>query len=457
MLARVEKYNPALNAIIATDIPNAKKRARAADRAIARGDKVGPLHGVPMTVKEAFDVKGLPTTWGVSDLRNHVAEENALAVDRLLAAGANVFGKTNVPVWLADSQSVNPIYGVSNNPWNTQRTPGGSSGGGSAAIAAGLAGLEIGSDIASSIRNPAIYCGIYGHKPTYGICPPSGHTVRGRISPDDINVIGPLARSAADLETALGVIAGPDEIDSVGYDLALPAPRKKALKDFKVAVMLSDPTSEVDHEMQDSLQALADFLAKKKVEVSDKARPALDMDRAHWLFNMMLRAATSHRQTDEEFARNTKTADGLAIDDHGFGARAMRGQTIRHRDWLVLNEERTRMRWAWHEFFKEYDLFLCPLVPTAAYRHETNMPGQRTVEINGKTMPFGQTLFWAGLIGLPYLPATAIPTGFSKEKLPLGIQMARTAIRRPHLHPHGEASGEGILRVRSAAGICVIS
>ena len=97
---------------------------------------------------------------------------------------------------------------------------------------------------------------------------------------------------------------------------------------------------------------------------------------------------------------------------------------MRHRDWLVLNEERTRMRWAWHEFFKEYDLFVCPLVPTAAYRHETNMPGQRTVEINGKTMPFGQTLFWAGLIGLPYLPATAIPTGFSKEKLPLGIQMA---------------------------------
>jgi amidase len=424
MLARVEKYNPALNAIVATNIPSAKKRARAADRTLARGDKVGPLHGVPMTVKEAFDVKGLPTTWGVSDLRGHVAAENALAVERLLAAGANIFGKTNVPVWLADSQSVNPIYGVSNNPWDTQRTPGGSSGGGSAAIAAGLAGLELGSDIASSIRNPAIYCGIYGHKPTYGICPPRGHTVRGRVSPDDINVIGPLARSAADLETALGVIAGPDEIDSVGYDLALPAPRKKALKDFKVAVMLSDPTSEIDREMQDSLQTLADFLARKKAKVSDKARPAFDMDRAHWLFNMMLRAATSHRQTDEEFVRNTKTADGLAANDDGFGARAIRGQTIRHRDWLVLNEERTKMRWAWHEFFKEYDLFLCPLVPTAAFRHETNMPGQRSVVINGETMPFGQTLFWAGLIGLPYLPATAIPTGFSKEKLPLGIQMA---------------------------------
>jgi len=423
-LARVEKYNPVLNAVIATDISTAKKRARAADRAVARGDKLGPLHGVPMTVKEAFDVKGLPTTWGVTDLRNHVAEENALAVDRLLAAGANIFGKTNVPVWLADSQSVNPIYGVSNNPWDTKRTPGGSSGGGSAAVAAGLAALELGSDIASSIRNPAIYCGIYGHKPTYGICPPRGHTVRGRVSPDDINVIGPMARSAADLETALGIIAGPDEIDSVGYDLVLPAPRKKSFKDFKVAVLLSDPTSEIDREVQDSLQALADFLAKQKVKVSDKARPAFDMDRAHWLFNNMLRAATSHRQTDDEFGRNTKAADALATDDHGFGARAMRGQTMRHRDWLVLNEERTKLRWAWHEFFKDYDLFLCPLVPKAAHHHETNTPAQRSVIINEKTMPFAQTLFWAGLIGLPYLPATAIPTGFSKTNLPLGIQMA---------------------------------
>jgi amidase len=138
----------------------------------------------------------------------------------------------------------------------------------------------------------------------------------------------------------------------------------------------------------------------------------------------MLRAATSHRQTDEEFARNTKAAEALSPDDDGFGARGMRGQTIRHRDWLMLNEERTRMRWAWHEFFKDYDLFLCPLVPTAAHKHNTTPVGQRTVEINGKAMPFGQTLFWSGLIGLPYLPATAIPTGLSKNNLPLGIQMA---------------------------------
>jgi amidase len=423
-LARVAKYNPKLNAIIATDIPAAKKRARAADRALAKGEVWGPFHGVPMTVKEAFDVKGLPTTFGVTEFKDTAAKTNALAVDRWEDAGAIIFGKTNVPPWLADSQSANPIYGTTNNPWDVTRTPGGSSGGASAAVAAGLSGIEVGSDIASSIRNPAIYTGIYGHKPTYGICPPRGHAVRDRISPDDINVIGPLARSATDLDAALMVMAGPDEIDSAGYKLALPAPKKKAFKDFRVAVMLSDPTSEIDREMQDSLQGLADFLGKKKAKVSDKARPAIDMERVHWLFNTMLRAATSYRQTDEDFARNIKTAEAIPPGEDSFFARHMRGQTIRHRDWLMLNEERTRLRWAWHEFFKDYDLFLCPLTPTAADKHSTVPVGQRTLEINGRAQPHGQVLFWAGLTGLPYLPATAIPTGFSKNNMPLGIQMA---------------------------------
>jgi amidase len=423
-LQRIEKYNPKLNAIIATDVPNAKKRARAADRALAKGEIWGPFHGLPMTVKEALDVKGLPTTFGLPEFRDTAARTNALAVERWNSAGAVIFGKTNVPPWLADSQSVNPIYGKTSNPWDVTRTPGGSSGGSSAAVCAGLSGIEVGSDIASSIRNPAIYTGIYGHKPTYGICPPRGHAVRDRISPDDINVIGPLARSAEDLDGALMVMAGPDEIDSAGYKLALPPPAKKNFKDFRIAVMLSDPTSEVDREVQDSLQALADFLGKKKAKINDKARPNIDMDRVHWLFNTMLRAATSHRQTDDDFARNVPAAEALDPKDRGFGARAMRGQTIRHRDWLMLNEERTRLRFAWHEFFKNYDLFLCPLVATAAPPHNSLPVGERKVTINGKEMPFGQTLFWAGLIGLPYLPATAIPTGFSKDGLPLGIQMA---------------------------------
>src|SRR2546427_6831540 len=195
-LARVEKYNPTLNAIIATDLDAARKRARAADRALARKKPWGPLHGVPMTIKESYDVVGMPTTWGVPELKDHVPPRNALAVDRLLGAGVVLFGKTNVPIYLADYQSYNAIYGTTNNPWDLSRAPGGSSGGSAAALAAGLTGFEAGSDIGSSIRNPAHYCGVFGHKPTWGIVPPRGQALPGRVSQADISVIGPLRRSA---------------------------------------------------------------------------------------------------------------------------------------------------------------------------------------------------------------------------------------------------------------------
>src|SRR6266566_3032067 len=212
-LSRVDKYNPALNAIIATDVEGARKRARAADRALARKQVWGPLHGVPMTIKESYDVVGMPTTWGVPELKDNLPLRNALAVDRLLDAGVVLFGKTNVPIYLADYQSYNAIYGTTNNPWDLSRAPGGSSGGSAAALAAGLTGFEAGSDIGSSIRNPAHYCGVFGHKPTYGIVPPRGQALPGRVAQGDISVIGPMARSAEDLAIGLSAMAGADEID----------------------------------------------------------------------------------------------------------------------------------------------------------------------------------------------------------------------------------------------------
>jgi hypothetical protein len=199
----VEKHNPELNAIIAMDVEGARKRARAADRALGRKQMWGPLHGVPMTIKESYDVVGMPTTWGVPDLKGNLPPRNALAVDRLLGAGVVLFGKTNVPIYLADYQSYNAIYGTTNNPWDLSRSPGGSSGGSAAALAAGLTGIEAGSDIGSSIRNPAHYCGVYGHKPTWGVVPPRGQALPGRLSQTDISVIGPMARGADDLEIGL--------------------------------------------------------------------------------------------------------------------------------------------------------------------------------------------------------------------------------------------------------------
>ena len=359
-IARVEKYNPVLNAIIATDIPAARRRAKAADKEVALGEKLGPLHGVPMTVKESFDVKGLPTTWGVPERKDSIAVQDALSVQRLRDAGAIVFGKTNIPIWLADCQSFNANYGKTSNPWNLDRTPGGSSGGSAAALAAGLTGLEMGSDIAGSIRNPAAHCGLFGHKPTMGICSTLGHTLYENVAPIDMLVIGPLARSAADLAVGLSAIVGLDEIDSAGLRVSLPPPQRKRLDEYRVSILVDDETIPLTRDIVALQQELADFLKSSKVSVKIGARPDFDADEAHRLYDIMLRATTSARQTDAEFDANTAARDALSPRDDSKWARMLRGMTLSHRDWTALNESRHRIRWKWHEFFQNFDLMLTP-------------------------------------------------------------------------------------------------
>ncbi len=422
-LARVERYNPALNAIIATDLPRARKRAKDADRALKKGEVWGPLHGVPMTFKESHDVAGLPTTWGVPAYRDAIAKKDGLAVKRFLDAGINVFGKTNVPLLLADSQSWNQIYGSTNNPWDLTRTPGGSSGGAAAALAAGLTGLECGSDIASSIRNPAHFCGLFGHKPTWGICPPRGHAMGGALRQTDISVIGPLARSAEDLKLALDVMAGPDEIDSAGLRLKLPAPRHKNFRKMKIAVITDDATAPVDKDYSALIQKLADFLAKEGADIHHNTKPDIDMDDAHRTFDIMLRAATSGRNPDSAYGEALDRAAQLDLDDDSVQARGLRGATIRHRDWLRLDEKRTAMRWKWHEFFGDFDLLLAPVMSTAAFPHDHKPSYERVSTINGKEYPAMMETFWAGYTGLVYLPASVAPIGFTAKGLPVGVQI----------------------------------
>lgn len=422
-LARVEKFNPAINAIVATDIDGARKRARAADRALARGKSLGPFHGLPMTVKESFNVAGLPTTWGFPAFKDQVRDRNAVVVDRWLGAGAVIFGKTNVPVMLADGQSFNPVYGRTGNPWDLSRTPGGSSGGSAAAVAAGLSGIETGSDIASSIRNPAHNCGVFGHKPTFGIIPTRGHALADILTPSDISVVGPLARSAGDLAAALDVLAGPDEIEATGMRYTLPPPRKTALKDFKIGVILTDPVSEVDAEVQAVLQRLVDFLARRRVKIDDKARPDIDFGQVRRVFAQLLAAVFGSREPDEKFRENLERAKALGSDDDSLHAHTLRGITLFHRDWIALNEERARMRYAWHEWFKEYDLLLCPVYPLAPHGHFEEHINKRVYRVNGKPVAHGDLLFWAGLTGVAYLPSTAAPAGFTASGLPVGVQI----------------------------------
>jgi amidase len=423
-LRRIEHHNPALNAIVWLDGDGARKRADAADAALARGEIWGPLHGVPMTIKESYDVVGMPTTWGMPELKSNMPRRNALTVDRLLAAGVVLFGKTNVPLLLADWQSFNAVYGTTNNPWDVSRVPGGSSGGSAAALAAGLTGIEAGSDIGASIRNPAHYCGVFGHKPTYGIVPWWGQALPGTYAPSDIAVVGPMARSAGDLAVALEVMAGPDEIDGAGWRLELPAPRKKRLAEYRVALMLDDRNAEVDRELQDVLQRLGDFLAKAGAQVSDKARPDIDTDEAQRVYIRLLRAATSGRQGQEVFARNLEIAKGLAANDDSYFARMTRANVLHHRDWLATNQTRHKMRHAWANFFREYDLLLCPAASSVAFPHDhKGERHERTIKVNGKDVPTTDQLFWAGYSCVAYLPATVAPAGLAKSGLPVGVQI----------------------------------
>ncbi len=422
-LDRVDRHNQSLNAIIWMDRDGARTRARAADEALARGEDWGPLHGLPMTVKESFNLSGSPTTFGRPEMKDNITQGNAVLVDRLLGAGAVIFGKTNVPINLADWQSYNEIYGTTNTPWDLGLTPGGSSGGSAAALAAGLTGLDAGSDIGASIRNPAHYCGVFGHKPTFGIVDGEGQSLPGTFNESDITVVGPLARSAEDLALALDIVAGPNRYASTAWRLDLPAPRKTALKDFKVAVMLSDPMAEVEQSYQDCLSGVADALAKAGATVSHTARPDIDTARAMELYIIMLRAATSRRSGPAEISRFEQiVADGDA-DTNLYLARMAQGVLLPHREWLHMDNERWAMRRAWADFFKEWDILLCPAATSPAWPHDQEGERHnRTITVNGKPQYGVDQMFWAGYPNMVFLPSTVSPAGLSPEGLPLGLQ-----------------------------------
>lgn len=420
--ARIDRLNPSINAVILQDRPGARARADAADAARARGESLGPLHGLPMTVKESYDIAGMPTTWGIPELRDNVVSHDALAVQRLTAAGANVFGKTNVPIRLADFQSYNAIYGTTGNPWNPARTPGGSSGGSAAALAAGLTGLEIGSDIGGSIRNPAHFCGVFGHKPTWNLCPMRGHALGGVLTPTDISVIGPLARSSHDLEVALRLMAGPDVLEAAGMQVAL-RPLHEPTSGLRVAVWDSDPICPSSSAVAQRVRAVAAALADQGAAVSETARPEFSAEHSHEIFNALLASAMSARMPDADFAAMVARAERAAPEDRSPVAQQARWQTLRARDWARLNEARTKLRWAWHRFFERYDVLVTPIMPTTAFAHDHQAFGQRTVDIDGQRLPYFNQTFWAGLAGVSYLPATVIPAGKGPDGLPIGVQL----------------------------------
>ena len=344
-LAQVEKVNPTINAIVALDIERAKEKAIEADNKINLKSKLGPLHGLPMTIKDAFEVEGIVSTGGNPAWKDNIPKRNAEAVQRLVDAGAIIFGKTNVPFLSSDLQSFNKIYGTTNNPWDLERTPGGSSGGSAAALAAGMTPLELGSDIGGSIRVPAHFCGLYGHKPSYNIIsevghmpPPPGSILTG----NGLSVAGPLARSPEDLEIALDVLVSAQEQDSQAWKVKLPKARTKKIKELKIAVWPDEPYAEADNEITNLIKDTAKDLkhAGAKVETVDLPISFEEIDKIYSLLLNPLMLAGSPKETFETLA---KLNESLDPNDMSELAKVARGSVLKHADWVLVNAMRQNL------------------------------------------------------------------------------------------------------------------
>ena len=407
-VGRIERLNPAVNAVVTLDVERAREEAAAADQASSKpgagavAGSLGPLHGLPITVKDAIEVAGLRSTGGAEALSGHIPMADAPVVARVRAAGAIVVGKTNVPEWSGDFQTFNALFGTTNNPWDLSRTPGGSSGGPAAAVATGLTSFEIGTDIGGSIRVPSNFCGVCGHKPSFGVVSQRGYLDRvgGGVTDADINVFGPIARSVGDLSLLLDVLSGPDAEDAVAWSLALPPARHSSLSDYRVGLWLDDPFSPVESSVVDLLSTAASALAGAGAKVSE-ARPPLEMASVRALFDQLLIPAISVSFEPEL---------GTALGGN-------------HRDWLDAGRQQAAMRQVWASWFKDFDALLCPVAPTLPFPHdqERSVP-DRFVIINGKSRPQSDILSWTGLAGVSYLPATVVPVGRVGD-LPVGAQI----------------------------------
>mgnify|MGYP001817512309 FL=1 len=420
LVATIERLDEPVNAIVHWDLDRARVAARAADDAVVRGEPLGPLHGVPMTVKDSFQTEGCVTTSGSPDLAAFVPTDDAWPVAKLRAAGAIPFAKTNLPLFADDIQSFNEVYGTTNNPHSLDRTPGGSSGGSAAALAMGFTPIELGSDIGGSIRVPAHYSGVMGHKPSYGIVPGHGQIpgMPGTLSQADLAVVGPMARTVDDLELGLDVLAGPDRWATPAWRLDLPPSRASGLGDFRIAAWLDDNACPVDGDTNRVLGDMIASLERSGARLDVDARPAVTLEKAFRVFGELLFAALAGAQPAE-------VLDGFAADtaDTPLGW-IKRSTAARHRAWLANNERRLQIRQRFHEFFERFDALLLPVHPRPAIPHDHSFPQfERTVEIGGVVRPYLDLWTWIAPAGLASLPATVVPVGVSADGLPIGVQI----------------------------------
>jgi amidase len=427
-IARIEALDRRLNAVVVRDFERAREAAAVVDVALARGER-RPLLGIPTTIKEAFNIRGLPTTWGFPQSRDFMPDEDALVVSRLKSAGAVMLGKTNVPTALADFQSYNDIYGTTNNPWDITRSPGGSSGGSAAAVAAGFGPLSFGSDIGGSLRVPAHFCGVYAHKPTFGIVPLRGYNpppFAPTWSDGDLGVVGPLTRTAADLALALDAVAGPDEEHAgIGYRLELPRARHDNLSSFRVLVIDTHPLMPTDSTVHAAIDRLSERLAKAGAIVARSSPSLPSLSESARLYMRLLASSKSAGLSPEQYERMQRLAGALGPDDNSLGAERTRGANLRHRDWIVADLARSRLEQQWRLLFRDWDVVLYPPASVPAFPHDHSLPIEgRNIVIDGKAHPYYDACFvWADPATTCGLPATAAPIDRSPTGLPIGVQI----------------------------------
>ncbi len=417
--SRIDEMDTDVNSVVRVDIDAALESAAEADSAVAAGQDLGPLHGVPLTIKDSFQTRGLITTSGAPELAEFVPEVDADPVARYRGAGAIVLGKTNLPIWAGDVQSFNEVYGTTSNPYDLRRSPGGSSGGSAAALAAGLTPLEIGSDIGGSIRNPAGMTGVVGHKPSYGLCSARGQIpgMPGTLTQADIAVVGPMARTVDDVELGLDLLIGPDDWYTTAWSAELPPARTTDPTRLRVGAWLDDPACPVSTEVVGLLETAVRALEGMGASVDVNARPNLTFEKSVRTFDELIGAALAGGWSLSEL-------EEMAQRDLNQGGLGVTHAAQRHRSWLASNERRLQLRRRWREFFVDHDVMLMPVSPRPAIEHDHSMPmTRRTIDVDGNARPYTDQMAWMGLTGVVYLPATVLPVGLTPGGLPVGIQI----------------------------------
>lgn len=422
-LKRIEAINPQLNAIIALDDEGALATAKAIDDARARGERLGALAGLPMTVKDAFDVKGFATVAGIERLRANYPEREGPAITRLRQAGAIILGKTNVPPMSGDFQTYNPVFGTTNNPYRLDHTPGGSSGGAAAAIAAGLSALELGSDLGGSVRWPAHVCGIFGLKPTHDLIPFGGTVPPPPGVPSTPNIriaaAGPMGRSAKDLALMLSVLAGPQDS---ALALHLPHDKRHDLKGVRLAMLTAHPLAPTASVVRQGVVVAGAALASVGAIVEEIDELPAHLTAVHRLFVTLMFALVALDFPEKILTALREKAKTVEADDPSGEAGQARGAALTFAGFMAAEAERARLDSAMAEFFTCYDAILCPPATVQAFAHDQGPFMARRLDVDGISRPHGDFSAWSSIAGLLRLPAAVAPTGLAGG-LPSGVQI----------------------------------